>query len=114
MLRRYHERRAKALAFLGGACKCGSTSDLQFDHVDRTKKSFTIGKLWSLSEKVFWAEIAKCQLLCSKCHEEKTLIDLNQVSAKTRHGTLSTYRYCHCSLCRKANADYSAQWKLNH
>ena len=111
MLRRYHERMAAAIAFLGGRCRCGSVKDLQFDHTDRTNKSFTVAKLWSLSKAKFWAEVSKCQLLCAMCHKQKTLKDLRQISAKTRHGTISTYRYCRCSLCREAKSAYMRQWR---
>ena len=58
MLKRYHERRALALDYLGGFCVyCGSTEKLEFDHIDRTSKSFPISKLWSTAEDKFWEEI---------------------------------------------------------
>ena len=110
MLKRYHERRAAAIKFLGGSCKCGATKRLEFDHVDRNSKKFEIAKLWGIAEAEFWKEIAKCQLLCKKCHEAKTLIDLGQRSAKNRHGTLSSYRYCRCALCCEAKAEYMRNW----
>lgn len=73
MLRLYHERMAKAREQLGGRCvRCGETEDLDFDHVDRKQKSFTIGMMWSLSEVKFQAELMKCQLLCHDCHNKKT------------------------------------------
>lgn len=107
MLRRYHERMNQARAFLGGKCaKCGDVNDLELDHIDRSTKSFTIGSLWSVNKEKFWAEVRKCQLLCLKCHAEKTLVDLGQKSAKLTHGTLSSYRYCKCPDCKKAKADY--------
>jgi 5-methylcytosine-specific restriction endonuclease McrA len=113
MLRRYHRRRNAAIKFLGGKCACGETEGLQFDHKDRRKKSFTIAKLWGVSESRFWVEIAKCQLLCDDCHEKKTLADLGQVSAKTTHGTLSSYRYCKCAVCREAKAEYMRNYIRN-
>jgi len=45
-------------------------------------------------------------LLCKKCHEEKTLLDMGRVSAKITHGTVSSYRYCKCELCKKAKSEY--------
>lgn len=113
MLRRYHRRRKLAIEFLGGKCACGKTDGLQFDHKDRSEKSFDIAKLWGVSESRFWAEIRKCQLLCGGCHEKKTLIDLGQVSAKTTHGTLSSHRYCRCDLCREAKAEYMRNYQRN-
>lgn len=112
MLKRYHDRRNKAVVKLGGSCyTCGATEKLQFDHIDRNNKSFTIAKLSSVNEKKFWEEIEKCQLLCEDCHQNKTLDDLGQVSAKNTHGTLSSMRYCKCALCKKAKADYMREWR---
>lgn len=112
MLERYHKRRRKAIAHLGGRCiKCGSSDNLQFDHIERNAKSFEIAKLSSKNEKDFWLEIEKCQLLCNTCHQEKTLIDLGRKSAKNTHGTLSSYRYCKCTLCKKAKADWQKNYK---
>ena len=109
MLKRYHTRRAEAIQKLGGSCQCGVTNDLQFDHIDRNTKSFTIAKLSSVNDKAFWEEISKCQLLCHECHQKKTLTDLGQVSAKTTHGTLSSYRYCRCQTCVKFKSQYTAE-----
>lgn len=73
MLRRYHERRARAIQMLGGRCSsCQRTDDLQFDHIDFQKKSFNVSKLWSISEQRFLDELKKCQLLCGDCHRTKT------------------------------------------
>jgi hypothetical protein len=95
---------------LGGVCShCPSTTELELDHIDPATKSFTVSKLGSCNEVKFWAEVDKCQLLCTDCHQAKTLVDLNRVSAKITHGTLSSYRYCKCDLCRKAKSDYSRQ-----
>ena len=111
MLKRYHERREKAIEKLGGKCsKCDSADGLQFDHVDRTTKNFTIAKLSSINEVDFWKEVDKCQLLCDTCHQAKTLLDLGRVSAKSTHGTLSSYRYCKCDVCKAAKAEYSREY----
>lgn len=72
---------------LGGKCVgCGTSKNLQFDHIDRTKKSFCIGKsLASKLEKLI-EEANKCQLLCEKCHQYKTLVnhDCNNLSVGKR------------------------------
>jgi 5-methylcytosine-specific restriction endonuclease McrA len=75
MLRRYHERRTKAIERLGGACVlCGASGPLEFDHIDRTTKKFCLAKRFvSAPQSVLDEEIAKCQLLCTRCHEEKSL-----------------------------------------
>ena len=107
ILKRYRDRKHTALLKLGNKClKCGSTEKLEFDHIKRDTKSFTIAKLWSISEIRFWEEIEKCQLLCRPCHNKKTLKELGFKVAKGNHGTISTYRYCKCNLCKKAKSDY--------
>lgn len=74
ILKRYHERRTKALEYLGGKCIiCETTENLNFDHIDRMTKAFSISKMWSLAEQTFWNEIRKCQILCFDCHLQKTL-----------------------------------------
>jgi 5-methylcytosine-specific restriction endonuclease McrA len=73
MLERYHRRRAAAIERLGGHCVgCGTTVDLQFDHIDPETKVQRFAKIWSANEVKFWAEIAKMQLLCDPCHRDKT------------------------------------------
>lgn len=67
---------------LGGKCvKCGTTENLQFDHVDPATKLFRITKWRKVKASVeeFWVEIAKCQLLCRPHHQEKTSVDLTGV-----------------------------------
>ena len=113
MLKRYHERRDKAIEKLGGKCKCGATTGLQFDHIDPATKKFTLARLSSINEEDFWKEVDKCQLLCDTCHQAKTLLDLGRVSAKDTHGTLSSYRYCKCDECKAAKAAYMKEYKQN-
>lgn len=115
MLLRYYKRKDAAKKFLGGKCvDCGSVENLQFDHKDRKTKEFTIAQLWSVSEKRFWEEVKKCQLLCQKCHIKKTLEDLGQKSAKDTHGTISSYRYCRCPVCKKWHSEYSKKYWTTH
>lgn len=64
---------ARAVAHLGGCCVvCGSTSALEFDHIDPATKTATLHALvrqdsWRKME----AELGKCQLLCKPCHIRK-------------------------------------------
>ncbi len=75
------ERKSKNKAYLiemlGGKCVgCGVTENLQFDHIDRKQKTFTIGKrLESSLENKLIPEAKKCQLLCKSCHQIKTTIN---------------------------------------
>lgn len=113
MLKRYHSRREEAFKFLGGVCKkCGDIPiEYEFDHIDPNSKSFPISVMWSISKERFQNELVKCQILCKKCHAEKTLIDMGMNNAREVHGTISSYRYCKCDLCKKAKSDYSKMKK---
>lgn len=50
--------------------KCGATTELELDHVNPKLKVTHAIWSWSLVRRE--AEIAKCQILCHKCHKEKT------------------------------------------
>ena len=113
MLERYHRRRAEAIIQLGGCCKkCGDKEDLDIDHIDPKTKSFTLSQCGSASEERWQNELKKCQLLCKNCHIKKTLKDKGQLSARENHGTLSSYKYCRCDLCRAANSEYLRQYRI--
>ena len=67
---RYEAAKMEYIKYLGGKCvKCGSESNLEFDHIDPSTKDFSIMRLWHC--KNVYAELDKCQLLCNKCHKEK-------------------------------------------
>jgi hypothetical protein len=73
---RRRERRKILIEHLGGKCVgCGTTENLQFDHLDRTQKLFNIGKCLDYSFEKLLPEVEKCQLLCYDCHEIKSLIN---------------------------------------
>lgn len=68
------KRRREALDYLGGECvECGSTENLEFDHIDPATKVATIASLWTASKERFWTEVKKCQLLCHDHHVAKSL-----------------------------------------
>jgi hypothetical protein len=61
---------------LGGKCvECGCTETLQFDHIDPSTKSFNISAGYLKPKEVLEEELSKCQLLCNKCHIEKSKKD---------------------------------------
>jgi hypothetical protein len=61
---------------LGGKCvECGCTETLEFDHIDPSTKSFNIAAGYTKPKEVLLEEVAKCQLLCNKCHIEKSKKD---------------------------------------
>lgn len=115
-LKLYHERRNEAIDKLGGKCRlCGGIEDLQFDHIKREDKRFDISKyLLRVSRVKYERELMKCQLLCSGCHVEKTLVERGQKPARGTHGTLSSYRYCHCELCKKTKREWQRKYRKTH
>ena len=68
------ERRTILRKRLGGKCvRCGSIENLEFDHIIKENKSFTIGSsltCFSIEELILEAD--KCQLLCRLCHIDKS------------------------------------------
>lgn len=108
----YEKRMSLFKEMLGGKCaKCGSTENLQMDHIDHEAKSFTISKRWALKLERLIDELAKCQLLCGKHHKEKTLAEGSLAKgankqARQVHGTVWSYtKYkCRCEACRSAKS----------
>lgn len=56
--------------------KCGSTKDLQLDHINPETK--ITNRIWSWSKNRREEELKKCQVLCKKCHKEKTVLELKK------------------------------------
>jgi len=112
MLDRYHTQREKLLKLLDNKCtKCGSTENLEFDHIDPSTKSFTIGKLNTMAFYKAVEEVKKCQLLCQSCHNSKTINEkgFQEVKGKDVHGTLSSCRYCKCDICKTFKNEYNRE-----
>ena len=66
-----HSRLALYKEILGGKCKhCGSTEDLHFHHVDKTKKKFNISNSLNHKQDKVMKELQKCILLCGPCHRQ--------------------------------------------
>lgn len=102
-LRRYHARRKESIEILGGQCNyCGSTDDLQIDHIDRYKKSIKLSTLWSISRARYLEELKKCQALCESCHKGKTSIE----SSVEHGGGIAGKRNCDCEPCKTKKAEY--------
>lgn len=100
-LRYYHKRRTELIARFGGMCaKCGSTENLEFDHKNRDEKTFNISSI--LLKRVtpeIEVELAKCQLLCKSCHEQKT--SQENLDVGFEHGSMYGLmkKRCSCDLC---------------
>jgi hypothetical protein len=114
MSERREKRRQKLRDMLGGACAfCGSTEGLEFDHIDREAKSFTVSTPRALDgpwERLV-AEVGKCRLLCKPCHIERTREQLSRIT----HGTYWCYtKYkCRCTECHEAFTVKNRQYKQN-
>jgi len=68
-----YEKRAICLEYLGGKCvKCGTTHNLQFDHIKREGKKYSITRRITGNFDNLKEELDKCQLLCVDCHLKKT------------------------------------------
>lgn len=106
---RYHKVRNKAIEMLGGKCVvCGTTMNLEIDHIEPSEKKFNIGACWS--RPIFYEEIKKCQLLCYPCHLKKTS---KEMRAKVTHGKYHVaYRLkCTCALCAEYKKTYNKERK---
>ena len=69
----HKERKSYCIEYLGGKCvKCGTTHNLQFDHIKREGKKYEITRKITNNFDSNKEELDKCQLLCAPCHLEKT------------------------------------------
>jgi 5-methylcytosine-specific restriction endonuclease McrA len=85
MKARWVKRRLLAVAHLGSKCvRCGTTKNLEFDHIDPSTKLASIARASSWSEERFWKEVDKCQLLCVDCHKAKTKAENAPLSQRQR------------------------------
>ena len=74
-IERRKELLSEAKLFLGGKCAwCGITENLEFDHIDDSKKEHNVGNAVRNTREVFWNEVGKCQLLCVNCHNKRTTV----------------------------------------
>lgn len=109
--KRYYERLEACKYLLGDCCtRCGEIEGLEFDHIDPYRKVFTITtRIGWTSWSNLMRELSKCQLLCYRCHQEKSLDELG----RAEHGTLGMHRHqkCRCDLCRESYNAYSREWK---
>jgi 5-methylcytosine-specific restriction endonuclease McrA len=94
-------RRSEWLNKNGPCKKCGSWENLEVDHINSATK--ITSAVWSWAEDKRNEELAKCQVLCEKCHLEKTLRERR----KADHGNGQMYQKykCRCDKCKK--------WKLD-
>ena len=78
------EKRAICLEYLGGKCvKCGTTHNLQFDHIKREGKKYNIAGRLTNDFTILKEELDKCQLLCVPCHLDKTAKEWADITYNT-------------------------------
>lgn len=111
MHNRRTDRKNKLKKLLGSKCiVCGNSKNLQFDHIHREEKSFTIVNALDGKWERLLGEIKKCQLLCKECHKKKTSIDV-----MAKHGTDARYSHrkypCRCDLCKLTHATWKKTWR---
>lgn len=86
-----------------GPCKhCGSSKDLEVDHIIPALKTMNASSIWSRTEEVRLKELQNCQVLCKVCHLKKTLAE----RPKPEHGTAHRYNNhkCRCEPCKLAKS----------
>lgn len=112
-------RRQKLIDLAGAKCRvCESTDNLEFNHLDRTTKSFVLSghNLDTAWDKIL-EEFGKCELVCSEHHKEYTRgqysnLELRPWNDKTAlpyvHGTVRCYQEtkCKCIHCKLAKRLY--------
>ena len=82
---RYKKNKKQVWFYLGNKCaRCGSTHNLQLDHIDPTTKKFEVSQKLGGKLGLLWEEINKCQLLCQPCHKEKTKEDQKIIQIKRK------------------------------
>ena len=82
--KQHKEKRAKCVEYLGGKCVvCGTIHNLQFDHIKRDTKKYSITRKLTIKFDNLKEELDKCQLLCVDCHLEKTAKEWADITHKT-------------------------------
>jgi len=105
------ETRRNAWLNENGPCVyCGGCDTLEVDHINpETKVSH---RIWLWGDKRREDELSKCQVLCRKCHLEKSRKEL---ISRPDHGTNNRYtsklHRCRCNLCKDAHRRYNAEYK---
>lgn len=103
----YSQRRMEF--FMGKCCEeCGSTENLELHHRDPSTK--ITSTIFSRGATLREEELAKCAVLCVKCHKRHTLT--LQRGPRTEHGTHTRYRSgCRCQQCKTAHTESNKEYR---
>lgn len=103
------KRRSDWIDSRGPCAVCGSNENLEVDHINPATK--LDHRVWNWAEPRRLKELAKCQILCSDHHKEKTA---KYRALVLKHGTASMYsRGCRCDSCRVSTSAAKAFWRKN-
>lgn len=111
--REYHKQRywkikAEVVGLLGGKCAvCGTTEQLEIDHIDPSTKTIEVSRFNSVSRVRLLEEIKLCQLLCSDHHKTKSV----EEQSVGHGGGLSGKKNCKCEPCKARKREYMKNWK---
>lgn len=112
-LTRYHQRRARYIEQLGGKCvDCGTTKNLEFDHIVAEDKSIEIGDLLNYSEGRVQTELKKCALRCKRCHQKKS-VTVGDIRSVEHGGGLSGKKNCPCIPCKTRKREYMQRYNAS-
>lgn len=105
---RVRAQRAEWILANGPCVNCGCTNQLQVDHIDPTQK--VTHNVWSWTATRRNAELAKCQVLCERCHIIKTNWEKR---SRIKHGRDNTYtgQGCRCRPCTDAHNTAKNQYR---
>lgn len=96
----FYVRKQRFFDFLGGECvECGSTSNLEIDHVDPALKTLNFSANLSISNAAVQQELQNAQLLCETCHLKKTIREKKPFAHGTLYGWMKAK--CKCSVCEQ-------------
>ena len=91
-------RRLEWVTSNGPCVLCGSSDNLEVDHIDPDLKTMNPRSIWSRKQESRDKELENCQVLCYSCHKEKT-----SLWRLKEHGTMGRYSHgCRCDDCRVA------------
>jgi hypothetical protein len=112
MLARYYRRRSEWIERLGGVCEtCSTTDNLEFDHSVAVDKRKDVAKILSSgSTEMIEREMAKCHLLCTVHHLEKSL-KAGDIKTVEHGGGLTGKKNCRCELCAPLKNAYNKEFK---